>query len=76
MTTRLKRRAQAHPWARANWTPRLADYFCTAYTNVIAFSPTDQMPLNSRDQLLFTLDSAISLLTILVTVSRAIKMLS
>jgi hypothetical protein len=60
---------------RADWTPRLADYLYTAYTNVIAFSPTDTMPLTPRVKLLFTLESAISLLTILVTVSRAINML-
>ena len=58
-----------------DWTPRLPDYFYTAYTNVIAFSPTDTMPLTPRVKLLFTLESAISLLTILVTVSRAINML-
>lgn len=60
---------------KEGWTPRLADYFYTAYTNVIAFSPTDTMPLTPRVKLLFTLESAISLLTILVTVSRAINML-
>jgi hypothetical protein len=59
----------------AGWTPRLTDYFYTAYTNVIAFSPTDTMPLTPRVKLLFTMESAISLLTILVTVSRAINML-
>ena len=58
-----------------DWAPRLPDYFYTAYTNVIAFSPTDTMPLTPRVKLLFTLESAISLLTILVTVSRAINML-
>jgi hypothetical protein len=63
--------ASGHP----DWTPRLPDYFYTAYTNVIAFSPTDTMPLTPRVKLLFTLESAISLLTILVTVSRAINML-
>ena len=57
------------------WTPRMLDYFYTAYTNIIAFSPTDTMPLTHRVKLLFTLQSAISLVTILVTVSRAINMI-
>ena len=58
-----------------NWTPTLPDYLFTAYTNIIAFSPTDTMPLSHRVKALFTLQSAISLVTILVTVSRAINML-
>ena len=53
----------------------MLDYFYTAYTNIIAFSPTDTMPLTHRVKLLFTLQSAISLVTILVTVSRAINMI-
>lgn len=58
-----------------DWSPTLIDYFFTAYTNIIAFSPTDTMPLSHRVKLLFTAQSAISLVTVLVTVSRAINML-
>ncbi len=36
-----------------------------------SFSPTDTMPLTHRVKLLFTLQSSISLVTTLVTVSRA-----
>jgi len=57
------------------WTPTMLDYFYTAYTNIIAFSPTDTMPLTHRVKMLFTLQSSISLVTILVTVSRAINMI-
>ena len=57
------------------WTPTLLDYLYAAYTNIIAFSPTDTMPLSHRVKALFTLQSAISLVTVLVTVSRAINML-
>ena len=60
---------------QSDWTPRLSDYLYTAYTNLVAFSPTDTMPLTRRVKLLFTLQSAIALVTILVTVSRAINML-
>lgn len=60
---------------QSDWTPRLSDYLYTAYTNLVAFSPTDTMPLTGRVKLLFTLQSAIALVTILVTVSRAINML-
>jgi hypothetical protein len=58
------------------WTPSLPDYLFTAYTNIIAFSPTDTMPLSHRAKLLFTLQSSVSLLTILVTVSRAINLIN
>lgn len=58
------------------WCPQLPDYLFTAYTNIIAFSPTDTMPLSHRAKLLFTIQSSVSLLTILVTVSRAINLIN
>ena len=58
------------------WTPTLPDYLFTAYTNIIAFSTTDTMPLCHRAKLLFTLQSSVSLVTILVTVSRAINLIN
>lgn len=58
------------------WQPELPDYLFTAYTNIIAFSPTDTMPLSHRAKFLFTIQSAVSLVTILVTVSRAINLIS
>lgn len=58
------------------WSPQLPDYLFTAYTNIIAFSPTDTMPLSHRAKLLFTIQSSVSLLTILVTVSRAINLIN
>jgi hypothetical protein len=57
------------------WTPQLPDYLFTAYTNIIAFSPTDTMPLTHRAKFLFTVQSSVSLVTILVTVSRAINLI-
>ena len=58
------------------WVPTLPDYLFTAYTNIIAFSPTDTMPLTHRVKLLFTIQSSISLVTVLVTMSRAINLLN
>ena len=57
------------------WTPTTIDYLFVAYTNIIAFSPTDTMPLTHRAKFLFTVQSSISLVTILVTVSRAINLI-
>jgi hypothetical protein len=57
------------------WQPGLPDYLFTAYTNIIAFSPTDTMPLTHRVKLLFTVQSSTALLTIVVTLSRAINLI-
>ena len=57
------------------WQPSLMDYLYTAYTNIIAFSPTDTMPLSHRMKALFTVQSATALLTIVVTLSRAINLI-
>jgi hypothetical protein len=57
------------------WSPGLIDYLFTAYTNIIAFSPTDTMPLTHRVKVLFTVQSATALLTIVVTLSRAINLI-
>ena len=61
--------------AGQTWTPAIVDYLYTAYTNIIAFSPTDTMPLTPRVKLLFTMQSTISLVTILVTLSRAVNLI-
>ena len=62
--------AQGNPWQ-----PGLIDYLFTAYTNIIAFSPTDTMPLTHRVKILFTVQSSTALLTIVVTLSRAINLI-
>lgn len=58
-----------------NWKPGLLDYLFTAYTNIIAFSPTDTMPLSKRVKILFTVQSSTAVLTIVVTLSRAINLI-
>ncbi len=57
------------------WRPSLIDYVFTAYTNIIAFSPTDTMPLSHRVKILFTIQSSTALVTIVVTLSRAINLI-
>lgn len=59
----------------STWQPSLMDYLFTAYTNIIAFSPTDTMPLSHRVKALFTLQSSTALVTIVVTLSRAINLI-
>jgi len=57
------------------WKPALLDYLFTAYTNIIAFSPTDTMPLSHRVKVLFIVQSSTAVVTIVVTLSRAINLI-
>lgn len=58
------------------WEPQPADYLYTAYTNVFAFSPTDTMPVTLKAKAVFTLQSAVALLTLLVTLGLAVNNLT
>ncbi|HUC07195.1 MAG TPA: hypothetical protein VMR96_03815, partial [Solirubrobacterales bacterium] len=43
------------------WQPRYLDYLYVAFTNVVAFSPTDTMPLTHRVKELMAVQSMIAL---------------
>ncbi len=62
-------------FAEPGWEPRLFDYLYVAFTNSIAFSPTDTMPLTRRAKGLMLLESAASALTILLVAARAVNIL-
>jgi hypothetical protein len=55
------------------WYPELIDYIYVSFTNSIAFSPTDAMPLTRRAKLLMLSESAISAITILLVAARAVN---
>jgi hypothetical protein len=57
------------------WHARFPDYLYLAYTNVVAFSPTDAMPLTARAKGLMALQSLISLAVLVVVLARVINML-
>jgi hypothetical protein len=59
--------------AEPNWQPELVDYLYVSFTNSIAFSPTDAMPLSRRAKLLMLSESGISALTILLVAARAVN---
>lgn len=61
--------------AEPNWRPRLADYVYISFTNAIAFSPTDAMPLTRRAKMLMLAESAISATTVLLVAARAVNIL-
>ena len=61
--------------AANNWCPTFVDYLFLAFCTATAFSPTDVMPLTSRAKVLMMIESAISLVTIIAVVARAINTL-
>lgn len=61
--------------AEPNWHPRLADYVYISFTNAIAFSPTDAMPLTRRVKMMMLGESAISATTVLLVAARAVNIL-
>jgi len=61
--------------AAPNWRPHFLDYLYVAYTNIVAFSPTDTMPLTGRAKALMALQSFISVAVLVVVLARVINIL-
>jgi len=59
--------------AAPGWMPELVDYVYVSFTNSIAFSPTDAMPLSRRAKLLMLTESALSAMTVLLVAARAVN---
>jgi hypothetical protein len=59
--------------AEPGWQPHLFDYQYVSFTNSIAFSPTDSMPLSHRAKLLMLSESAVSAVTVLLVAARAVN---
>jgi hypothetical protein len=59
--------------AEPGWHPTLVDYVYVSFTNSIAFSPTDAMPLTRRAKLLMLSESGISAVSILLVTARAVN---
>jgi hypothetical protein len=61
------------PLAEPGWRPTLLDYMYVSFTNSIAFSPTDVMPLSHRAKVLMFFESSLSSVTILLVAARAVN---
>jgi hypothetical protein len=61
--------------AEPDWQPQIVDYMYVSFTNSIAFSPTDAMPLTRRAKLLMLCESSVSSITILLVAARSINIL-
>ena len=62
--------------AEPDWRTHLVDYLYVSFTNSIAFSPTDAMPLTRRAKLLMLLEASASAMTLLLCAARAVNILS
>ena len=59
--------------AAPGWRPHFIDYMYVSFTNSIAFSPTDTMPLSRWAKLLMLFESALSALVVLLVAARAVN---
>jgi hypothetical protein len=59
--------------APAGWRPRFIDYLYLGFTNALAFSPTDVMPLVPWAKVAMGVQSLISLGILALVVARAVN---
>jgi hypothetical protein len=59
-----------------DWRPGLTDYLYLSFTNSAAFSPTDTMPLTAMAKWLMGGQACVSLVIVLLVVSRAVGLVS
>ncbi len=61
--------------APSDWEPGFVDYLYVAFTNAMAFSPTDTMPMTRWAKLTMLVQSVISVVTLLLVIARAVNVL-
>jgi hypothetical protein len=61
--------------APPHWSPKFLDYLYVSFTNVMAFSPTDTMPMSRWAKTLMAIQSAIALSTVALVIARAVNVL-
>ncbi len=66
---------QSPELAPPHWEPAFLDYFYLSFTNATAFSPTDVMPVTRWAKMLMLAQSAVSLITVVLVVARAVNIL-
>ena len=71
--TLLQSHAQCVP---SNWRPEFIDYLYLSFTNALAFSPTDVLPLTRIAKVLMLIESMISFITVGLILARSVNILS
>jgi uncharacterized membrane protein len=61
--------------APPNWRPEFFDYLYVSITNVVAFSPTDTMPMTRWAKAMMTVQAMVSFTTLALVIARAVNVL-
>ncbi|MDG6105947.1 hypothetical protein Daura_07355 [Dactylosporangium aurantiacum] len=61
--------------APRDWEPTFFDYLYLSFTNATAFSPTDTLPMSTWAKAGMLAESAVSLVTVLLVVARAVNVI-
>ena len=61
--------------ARPDWHPKFVDYLYVSLTNVMAFSPTDTMPLARWAKAMMAVQAMVALSTAGLVIARAVNVL-
>jgi uncharacterized membrane protein len=60
---------------REGWYPTFVDYLHLSFNTAMAFSPTDVLPVSTWAKMTLMLQAAVSLVTAILVVARAINIL-
>src|SRR3954454_6931883 len=60
----------------AKWSPEFLDYAYFSLSNMMAFSPTDTMPLSARAKLLMAYQALTAFIVLALVISRAVNILT
>ena len=63
-------------FAPRDWGPSYLDYLFVAFTNAVAFSPTDVMPLSARMKMVMMVEAGASAITLILVAARAVNILN
>jgi hypothetical protein len=62
--------------APKGWAPSYLDYLYVSFTNSVAFSPTDVMPLTARMKMVMMVEAGVSAITVILVAARAVNILA
>jgi uncharacterized membrane protein len=60
----------------ADWRPGFVDYLYVSLTNMVAFSPTDTMPLTPRAKMLMGVQSLCGFILLALVIARSVNILA
>ena len=63
-------------FAAPGWAPSFLDYLFVSFTNGVAFSPTDTMPLSTRMKMVMMVEAGASAITLVLVAARAVNILN